>query len=223
MSNKETIFCSQCGQEVLKSSKFCSQCGHSLKSIEDSIKDKAYNIKDSITNSETYQNFTNINGDDSIKADWDNDDMINFIQKNTEFYIPKFKDMQEFDKNTSWNWGAFFFTSNWMFYRKMYGYGVGLILANIVLAFIPFVGWLLNLATYAVCGLYGNTLYLKHIQKQLQSVDGLREDVRHRSILSKGGTNLVLPLILMFGVPLLVFILTFFGLAFSFMSMPFYY
>lgn len=223
MENEKTIFCSKCGHECEMSNKFCSKCGYNLKSMEDSIKDTAHNIKDSITNSETYKNFTNIKDDKSIKADWDNDDMINFIQKNNEFYIPKFKDMQEFDKTTSWNWAAFFFTSNWMFYRKMYGYGVGLILANMLLAFVPFVGWILNLATYAVCGLYGNTLYLKHIQKKLESVDGLREDVRHRAILSKGGTNLVLPLILMIGVPIIVFLLTFFGLAFSFMSMPYYY
>ncbi|GIM32344.1 zinc-ribbon domain-containing protein [Paraclostridium bifermentans] len=221
--NNETVFCSKCGHKNSSSDKFCSNCGTNLKSIENSIKDATTNIKDTITNNETYKKFTDISGDGSLKADWENDDMINFIQKNTEYYIPKFKEMQDLEKSTSWNWASFFLTSNWLFYRKMYGYGVGLIIANIIFAFIPFLGWFLNIGTYIVCGLYGNSLYLKHVQKQLSSVDGLKEDIKHRVLLSKGGTNLVLPIVLTFLVPILLFILAFFGLTLSIMSSPYYY
>lgn len=223
MENKETVFCSKCGQENLSSDKFCSNCGNSLKSIEDSIKDATTNIKDTITSNDAYKKFTNLNVEGSMKADWDNDDMINFIQKNNEYYIPKFKNMQDLEKSTSWNWASFFLTSNWLFYRKMYGYGVGLIIANIIFAFIPFIGWILNIGTGVACGLYGNSLYLKHIQKQLDSVKDLREDVKHRAIMTKGGTNLVLPLILTFALPILTFILIFFAMTCSMMSSPYFY
>ncbi len=223
MENKETVFCSNCGQKNLSSDKLCSNCGNSLKSIEDSIKRATHNIKDAITSNEAYKDFTNLNGEGFMKADWDNNDMIDFVQKNNEYYIPKFKEMQDFEKNTSWNWASFFLTSNWLFYRKMYGYGAGLMVANIIFACIPFIGWLLNIGTNFVCGFYGNALYLKHVQKQLDSVKGLREDVRHRAILTKGGTNLVLPLVLIFILPILVFILMFFGMTFSMMSNPYFY
>lgn len=223
MENKETVFCSKCGQENLSSDKFCSSCGNSLKSIEDSIKDTTNNIKDAITSNETYKKFTNLNVEGSMKADWDNNDIINFIQKNNEYYIPKFKEMQDFEKSTSWNWASFFLTSNWLFYRKMYGYGAGLIVANIIFACIPFIGWILNIGTCVACGLYGNSLYLKHIQKQLDSIKDLREDVKHRSILTKGGTNLVLPLVITFVLPILAIILIFLGITFSIMSNPYFY
>ncbi|MCU9815187.1 zinc-ribbon domain-containing protein [Paraclostridium sp. AKS73] len=69
--NNETVFCSKCGHKNLSSDKFCSNCGNSLKSIEDSIKDATTNIKDTITNNETYKKFTDISGDGSLKADWE--------------------------------------------------------------------------------------------------------------------------------------------------------
>jgi ribosomal protein L37E len=221
--NNETIFCSKCGQKNLSSDKFCSNCGNSLKSIEGSIKDATSNIKGTITSNEAYKKFTDINGEGCMKAEWENDDMVNFIQKNTEYYIPKFKEMQDFQKGTSWNWASFFLTSNWFFYRKIYGYGVGLLIAHMIFALIPFLGWILNMGTCAACGLYGNNLYLKHVQKQLNSVDGLREDVKRRTILSKGGTNLVLPLVVGFTIPILIFIFIFLGATLSIMSSPYYY
>ncbi|WP_250673890.1 DUF2628 domain-containing protein [Paraclostridium ghonii] len=219
----ETVFCSKCGHKNSSPGKFCSSCGNSLESIEGSIKDTATNSNDTITNNETSTNLTDISGDKCLNADWENDDMVNFIQKNTEYYIPKFKEMQEFEKSTSWNWASFFLTSNWLFYRKMYGYGVGLIIANIIFAFIPFLGFLLNIGTCVACGLYGNSLYLKHIQKQLGSVEGLKEDIKHRVLLSKGGTNLALPVILTFLFIILIFILIFIGATISLMANPYYY
>ncbi|GAA0702159.1 hypothetical protein GCM10008904_08580 [Paraclostridium ghonii] len=221
--NAETVFCSKCGHKNSSPGKFCSSCGNSLESIEGSIKDDATNSKDTITNNETYTNLTDISGDVCLKVDWENNDMVNFIQKNTEYYIPKFKEMQEFEKSTSWNWASFFLAPNWLLYRKMYGYGFGLIITNVIFTFIPFLGFLLNIGTYIACGLYGNSLYLKHIQKQLSSVGGLKEDIKHRVLLSKGGTNLALPIILTCLVPILIFILLCFGVTLSLMSSPNYY
>lgn len=222
--NNGIIFCSKCGQQNSSSDKFCSECGNSLKTIEDSIKSATTNIKDSLTNNETYKKFTDISGEGYLKATWENNDMINFIQKNSEYYIPKFKEMQENQKNISWNWASFFLNSNWLFYRKMYGYGICLILAHLIVACIPFIGWLFNIGLWVLCGLYGNNLYLKHVQKQLSDLENIKDDIRHRVILSKGGTNLVLPIVLSCLVPILITIcLLIFGLTLSFMSDSFYY
>jgi type IV pilus assembly protein PilA len=47
------------------------------------------------------------------------------IGQNAEYFLPKF---EEFDKGGSklgWNWPAFFVTTPWFLYRKMWGWGMG--------------------------------------------------------------------------------------------------
>src|SRR4051794_5769029 len=47
------------------------------------------------------------------------------VGKNAEYYVPKF---EEFDKGGSqlgWHWPAFFITTPWFLYRKMWGWGLG--------------------------------------------------------------------------------------------------
>src|SRR5882672_469584 len=47
------------------------------------------------------------------------------IGPNSEFYLPKF---EEFDKGAAklgWHWPAFFVTTPWFVYRKMWGWGMG--------------------------------------------------------------------------------------------------
>ncbi len=113
------IYCSKCGKKSSKDAKFCTNCGNKLTTIEDSIKSTTENIKDVIKNNETYKSFTDTNYDENSRADFNNKDMVNFIQKKAEYYIPKFKEIQESYKSTSWNWAAFFFNSWWFLYRKM--------------------------------------------------------------------------------------------------------
>ena len=45
-------------------------------------------------------------------------------------------------------------------------------------------------------GLFGNILYLKQVQKQLQSVEGMEVDLKQRILLNRGGVNLAIPVIL---------------------------
>ena len=55
--------------------------------------------------------------DDNIKAE----DMALFVRQDAKKYISKFQKTKE--KKATWNWGAFFFTPYWFFYRKMYKLG----------------------------------------------------------------------------------------------------
>lgn len=48
-----------------------------------------------------------------------------FVKSNTQYFLPKFKDMTRPDPNgkkkiASWNWSAFIFDTYYLFYRKMY-------------------------------------------------------------------------------------------------------
>lgn len=218
------IYCSKCGKKSSKDAKFCTNCGNELITIEDSIKNTTENIKDAIKNNETYRSFTDNNYDENYRADFDNRDMINFIQKKEEYYIPKFKEIQELYKSTSWNWAAFFFNSWWFLYRKMYAIGFGLIIADLVIGvLIPSLSLITSIAIAVISGLYGNIAYLKYIQNQLISFTKMDDDIKQRLILNKGGVNIVIPIILV--IITIVFLLLIGALGtFLFMfSSPYYY
>ncbi|MEW9076883.1 DUF2628 domain-containing protein [Terrisporobacter glycolicus] len=218
------IYCSKCGKKSSKDAKFCTNCGNKLITIEDSIKSTTENIKDAIKNNETYRSFTDNNYDENYRADFDNRDMVNFIQTKEEYYIPKFKEIQEIYKSTSWNWTAFFFNSWWFLYRKMYVIGFGLIVVDILIGLLmPTVSLIASIAIAVISGLYGNIAYLKHIQKQLNSFTNMGEDIKQRLILNKGGVNIAIPIIL--AIITIVFLLLIGALGtFLFMfSSPYYY
>lgn len=217
--NENVIYCSKCGKKNDISSKFCIDCGNTLKSIEDNIKSTTKNIKESINHNETFKNFVNPNSSFSNKASWNNKDMVDFIQKNPEYYIPKFEQIQEYNKSTSWNWASFFLGPLWLLYRKMYVYGFGLMILAFILSYVPFIGWVLPIVCCVCYGLYGNYLYLKHVEKNLDEFKHLNEDARHRVIISKGGVNLALPII----IGLLSSGILFFIGMFSAMAMFMYY
>lgn len=219
---EEVIYCSKCGYKNSTSSKFCSNCGNSLKSIEDNIKDATKNIKKAINNNETYKNFTSISYSECGRADWENTDMINFIQKKPEYYIPKFKEIQDLNKSTSWNWASFFFSSSWFLYRKMYAIGFGIIVLELILGFIPIVGPICGLVVAILSGLYGNIQYLKFTQAQLESVSTLKEDIKQRILLSKGGVNIVLPVAICIIWAIVIFVVFFLGTLLMMYS-PYYY
>ena len=208
---EDIIFCSKCGLKNSSLSKYCSSCGNSLKSIEDNIKETANSIKSAINNSEPYKNLVGVNSDSSNTASWNNKDMVDFIQKNPEYYIPKFEKMQKYEKSTSWNWASFFLSSLWFLYRKMYTYGFGIMVLSFILSYIPFIGSILRLAIPILAGIFGNSIYLKHIEKNLSELNNLDEDVKHRVILSRGGVNLVLPIALCVVIFLLISIVILFG------------
>ncbi|MGL5347068.1 MAG: zinc-ribbon domain-containing protein [Peptostreptococcaceae bacterium] len=197
VTEEEYIFCSKCGIKNSSTSKFCSSCGNNLKNIEDNIRETTQNIKSAINNNETYKNLVGINSSSSHKASWDNKDMVDFIQKNPEYYIPKFEQMQEYEKSTSWNWASFFILPLWLLYRKMYAYGFGVMVASFILSYIPFIGFISAFAIPILGGLFGNSLYLKHVEKNLGEISNINEEARHRVIISKGGVNLVLPIVML--------------------------
>ena len=227
--NKDTssnnLYCSKCGKPVTKGDKFCVNCGNKLITIEDTFKNTTENIKDVITNNETFKNFTDNNYDENLKSDFENKDMINFIQNKTEYYIPKFKEMQDVYKTTSWNWAAFFFNSWWFIYRKMYLVGIGIIGINLLLsAIVPSISWILSIAIPILSGIYGNNIYLKHIKKELEPLCNVEPNMKEAIIRNKGGVNVVIPIILaVVTVILTAIVLGVIGAAYYYISLPWYY
>ena len=98
-------------------------------------------------------------GHDSIPDDL----FAAFIGPNFPYYMRHFAVFRLLGGNftTSWNWSAFLVPYAWLFYRKMYLYGL---IALAVSYLFTFIGWLI--AGIAV-GLCGNYMYYIHATKKL--------------------------------------------------------
>ncbi len=65
-------------------------------------------------------------------------DLAIYLGQNSHYYLPRFKQMKERNSN-SWNWSAFLLEYYFLFYRKMHGLGV-LVLLAMLLLFMPVMG-----------------------------------------------------------------------------------
>lgn len=193
-------FCTNCGTENVDNNKFCSNCGHKLQMNEQTIKNE-------------YEQHQYFNEESILK----NKDIDKLVFKNTEYYMPKFDLMKKTNQKVSWNWSAFFFSSYWAIYRKMYLVGFGIICLDIFLnIMMPFSFLLLNLIIAIIFGLYGNYMYLTTIEKKSGNLKHLDDNLKEYVIRKHGGVNLLLALLIPFLSILVFFIMfSFLGLIFS--------
>jgi hypothetical protein len=137
----------------------------------------------------------------------DNKDILLFVDRNPLYYERKWGKKEDPSKGISWNFVAFFFSTYWFAYRKMYMWmfldfllsfvgniGVLLLLSVTPLSEGAQVGiWLLALwALKVVFGLYGNTLYYRHVQKKLERIEqspSLTPEMKQFMITRTGGVN----------------------------------
>lgn len=59
-------------------------------------------------------------------GEYDVTDIASTVRSNARRFVSIFKKLEETGKKTSWNWGAFFFGSLYLLFRKMYKQGVAL-------------------------------------------------------------------------------------------------
>lgn len=106
-----------------------------------------------------------------------------FFGRSINYYMNYYKKYNETGKKISWNWAAFIFNPTWFFSRKMYLFGmIGTFMTsvytvgsymiynninhpNIVNIILP---WsLLFLAMYVAVGMFGNYLYISHMENKI--------------------------------------------------------
>ena len=168
---ENSILCSKCGASNEAGSAFCTKCGNSLAKTE---------VVDHISNNESYTQ----------------DELSLFLEKNQSYYLEKFNLIEKTGDKKAWNWCSFLIGGYWMLYRKMYVQAIIYIIANLILGCIPFIGWALSLALCVGLGIFGNSLYLDHIKKTFTDIGCADSNMRSTLINKKGGTNLVLPILL---------------------------
>jgi hypothetical protein len=112
------------------------------------------------------------------------------IGPRADYYLRRWREMDERGKSVSWNWAACFLNLFWMAYRKMWLALVAFILANIAVSAVAtaipalnrYTMVLLVLLTF-VTGSYGNAVYRRQIEK-LAASEATIEQLRAR-----GGTS----------------------------------
>ena len=179
--NKGSLICAKCGSSNREGSLFCSSCGRKL--IKEQVVNKVP-VREAAYTKNTYTDYTD-------------SELSLFLEKNQPYYIEEFKVMEKTADKKSWNWCAFLFTSYWMFYRKMYVEGIIYIVGNTILSLIPFIGWILSLAAWVCVGLFGNAFYYEHIKKKFVEISCSDNSMREMLIQKKGGTNIILPIVLL--------------------------
>ena len=140
-------------------------------------------------------------------------DLMAFIgPKSTDYYIERFRRIEE-GKSLSWHWPAFFLTSGWLLYRKMWLLALGYIIVLPLLAtflsaavsaavndalggflYLAYVG-----ATFLVIPWFASRVYHSRARARIDKINsfGYDERRRRRSIEAAGGTNIVAALLIM--------------------------
>lgn len=154
------------------------------------------------------------------------DELRAFIGGNAAYYLRKWAPrLTSPDGECGMNWAAFFFSTFWMFYRKMYrnaflfiGAAVIVSLVLSVLFLVVFhtetvpssVNLIFNVLFSLVCGMFGNAWYLSHAQQKIAAAraQGMTGDRLLFTLRQQGGTSLLV-LFLVLGLP---FLLLMFGL-----------
>lgn len=126
---------------------------------------------------------------EKIEMNFQNEDMVSFIQDNEQTYMDKFEKMKDENKPYSWNWAAFLVSPCWFVYRKMYALGIGVMVLKILLKCIFEVGWIPRILSI-ICGIFGNYLYLNHCNKKLSKIVNLDPSDKERELLRQGGVSI---------------------------------
>ena len=173
-SNENSIVCSKCGHSNEINNLFCSKCGNSLTKVDVVI--------DNTNNNES--------------CNYTKDELNLFLEKNQSYYVEKFNLIEKTGDRKAWNWCSFLLVGYWMLYRKMYVQAIIYIIANLILGCIPFIGWILTVILWVCAGIFANSLYLDHIKNTFIQIACADSNMRSILINKKGGTNLVLPIVL---------------------------
>lgn len=154
------IYCTKCGSPNSTSYSFCAKCGNSL------------------------------TGHETTYTQSIDEDVVKLIGTKKEYYIPKFQEMKTKNDKITWNWPAFLFAPYWFIYRKMYNYGIGVLIAAFIISSIggPFMN-ILALCGYIAIGLFANYIYMDHLEKLSAQAKEMKEPFNTQFIANKGGVN----------------------------------
>jgi len=140
------------------------------------------------------------------------------VGRNADYYLPKFERLDDDGSLAGWHWPAFFVTSGWYLYRKMWLWGLlNLFFPYIAAIVVGMVAALLKVQSAAtgflmlgaifieqiLLTIYANALYWKHINGVIRNVPRTladKPDKRMRRIERDGGTSVGAMIGILFGL-----------------------
>lgn len=128
-NDPDAVKCPQCGSLMPKGTMFCENCGHALTAPKPVVSENnPQTIFDSIPNEDVRNRIEkelagNIDGV-SYK------DIAVYVGPNAQYYIYKFKRMQDNPNYHPFNWTAFLFAPLWYLFRKMWKYAIAIAAVN---------------------------------------------------------------------------------------------
>ncbi len=135
----ETIVCPYCGVENPANGRYCSKCGAPFDGEQPHAEKRSIPFEE--FQRERFRIFSEAIGDslDGVTAK----EAAVFVRSNIEYFLPRFVAFTKGAKFDT-NFSAFIFSFFYLFYRKMYGLGIAVFAATMILS-IPTM--LLDLAT----------------------------------------------------------------------------
>lgn len=209
-SPSQAVFCTRCGAQNAGTSSFCARCGNQLSAVPPIVQTPVYTPMAS-TGAPSYTTPKNAYTGDNYGPQGDRgvEELQQFVGVKGEYYLPKFRELKEQNKQTSWNWPAFLITPYWLIYRKMYAYGAGMLVSLFVLSMIGSIfASVLSLAVYIVMGILGNAVYMKYLEGKAAQAKTMDEPFRSQFIAKNGGVNAAAAVLTAVGYVLLIFILS---------------
>jgi len=175
------MFCAYCGKDIGDNDMFCSNCGKPTayyNSTHTKTATAQQREKGEYQYSEAAQSYTQpvMGSDETVEQ---------LVGVKTEYYMPKFLDMQYNSKKVSWNWCSFLVPVYWLLYRKMYMYAGIYLILSFVLSFMGGLG----IAMQILMGLFGNYIYMTNIYSLAAQAKVLQAAEKEKFITKKGGVS----------------------------------
>lgn len=227
------FYCINCGQYNKFENNFCLSCGHDLSGIKNSVKIKVVgddqnnqfvsNLPKQNINNLPFENPLSFSKGESVSSRLEDestktnpfinsgysqlDTRLNmFTVSNSDYYHRAFQRLSRGEN--SWNWAAFFFSYNWLFYRKLNKQGyimMGVLLVGAVL--IPSLIGAIGLGFAIYNGFQGNKYYKEFYEISLKNVTPGSSD-ESIQLLKLGGTNIGLSIGMSFVLFFAIFFVT---------------
>lgn len=249
-AHQNGISCPVCGANNPEMSLFCSSCGASLTAKNQNQSVPPYNQAGAPFGGMPFGGmpfpgmgspYCGVAPDEKID-DIPAEEYAAAIGRNTQYFLPRFKAISA-SKAKTINWSAFFFQGFYYLYRKMYLWGILLIIANLILnaptmymmyltvsgvsvsasaaaqslSIASDIFWFVSLGLNIVVALFTNTLYKSHLKKLIAETK-LKTTNKADLITvlnKKGSVNTKIIFLYLIGYVVLSFALTYFTLYLS--------
>lgn len=201
-TNGSTIYCTQCGAPSSNAASFCSKCGSRLTTNVNTTSNPTYR-NDAQQQYSYQQSYDQYNGNAYTQQITLDNDVVQLIGNKSEYYVPKFQELKQHNKKSSWNWAAFLVAPYWFIYRKMYGYGYGILAATFILSLIPALSFF-SLGGYIALGIFANYIYMNELEKKSGQAKTMNEPFRAQYIYKNGSTNTTAVVLTLIGYAILL-------------------